>query len=142
VLERTGADPGGLTLEFKEKTVLADLNESVARMTALKQLGVRLAIDDFGIGCSSLSQLTQLPLDQLKIDSSVVRQIGAKPQDKAIVQALIDVTRNLEMETLAEGVETEAQQAFLEQHGCHAFQGYLFGKAVPAAEFERLLTLH
>ncbi|HEX8978816.1 MAG TPA: EAL domain-containing protein, partial [Parasulfuritortus sp.] len=142
VLERSGANPGDLTLEFKEKTVLADLDESVARMAALKKLGVRLAIDDFGVGCSSLSQLTRLSLDQLKIDPSVVRQIGARPQDKAIVQTLIDVTRNLEMETVAEGVETEAQHAFLERHGCHAFQGYLFCKPVPAAEFEHLLTLH
>jgi diguanylate cyclase (GGDEF)-like protein/PAS domain S-box-containing protein len=142
VLERTGIDPGGLTLEFKERMVLADLEESVAKMTALKKLGVRLAIDDFGVGCSSLSQLTQLPLDQLKIDPSVVQQIGARPQHKAIVQTLIDVTRDLEMETVAEGVETEAQHIFLERHGCHAFQGYFFGKPVPAAEFERLLTLH
>lgn len=140
-LENTGIDPGSLTLEFKERTVLADLDESIAKMAALKSLGVRLAIDDFGMGSSSLSQLTQLPLDQLKIDQSLVHDIGVKPRDKAIVQTLIDVTKHLGMEVVAEGVETEAQHEFLAQHGCHAFQGYLFGGPVSSAEFERRLAM-
>lgn len=142
LLEKTGIAPDRLTLEFKEKTLLADLDDSVARMAALKQLGVRLAIDDFGLGCSSLSQLTQLPLDQLKIDRSIVHDIGVNPHEKAIVQTLIDVTKHLGMEVIAEGVETEAQHAFLGLHGCHAFQGYLFGRPVPGAEFEQLLAMH
>lgn len=142
VLEQTGIDPGSLTLEFKEKTVLADLDGSIVKMDALKRLGVRLAIDDFGMGCSSLSQLTQLPLDQLKIDPALVHDIGVKPTDEVIVQTLIDVARHLGMEVMAEGVETEAQHAFLGQHGCHAFQGYLFGKPLPKREFEQLLTRH
>lgn len=142
VLENTAIDPGRLTLEFKEKTVLADFDESLVKMAALKNLGVRLAIDDFGMGSSSLSQLTQLPLDQLKIDQSIVHDIGIKPRDKAIVQTLIDVTKHLGMEVLAEGVETQAQYAFLAQHGCHAFQGYLFGGPLPGAEFEQRLIMH
>ncbi|OHC63802.1 MAG: hypothetical protein A2045_06355 [Rhodocyclales bacterium GWA2_65_20] len=141
-LTKSGIAPGSLTLEFKEKMVLADIDESVAKMKALKQIGVRLAIDDFGMGCSSLSDLTRLPLDQLKIDRSLVRGIGDTRCDKAIVQTLIDVTKHLGMEAVAEGVETEDQHALLEQYGCHAFQGYLFGKAVPGAEFEQLLTRH
>lgn len=142
VLAKTGIDPGSLTLEFKEKTVLADVSESVETLAALKKLGVRLAIDDFGIGCSSLPQLTRLPLDQLKIDPSIVHDIGVKPSDRAIVQSLIEVGNHLGMEVIAEGVETEAQHRFLGHHGCHTFQGYLFGRPVPGAEFEQLLALH
>ncbi|MDD5250637.1 MAG: EAL domain-containing protein [Rhodocyclaceae bacterium] len=141
-LDASGIDPGCLTLEFKEKLAIADLDDGGARMAALKKLGVRLAIDDFGMGSSSCSQLSRLPLDQLKIDRSLVRGIGVTPSDNAIAQTLIAATRHLGMELVAEGVETEAQRAFLERHGCRAFQGYLFGRPVPGQEFEQLLTRH
>ncbi|CAG4882882.1 putative Diguanylate cyclase [Georgfuchsia toluolica] len=142
VLEKSGVSPGSLTLEFKEQAVLADFSAGIAKLTALKKLGMHLAIDDFGTGCSSLSQLTQLPLDQLKINSSLVRNIGVIPTDEAIIQSLIDVTRHLGVEVMAEGVETEAQHVFLGQHGCHAFQGHLFGNPLLAHEFEQLLRRH
>jgi len=96
-------------------------------------------MDDFGTGFSSLAYLTQLPLAQLKIDQSFVRNIGVKPSDAIIVQTIIGMAKNLEMAVIAEGVETEEQRAFLEQHGCPLCQGYLFSKPVPLDEFESLL---
>lgn len=96
-------------------------------------------MDDFGTGYSSLSYLTQLPLDQLKIDQSFVRNIGIKHSDGAIVQTIIGMAGNLGMEVIAEGVETEDQRVFLEQHGCTLCQGYLFSKPVPVGEFEARL---
>jgi EAL domain-containing protein (putative c-di-GMP-specific phosphodiesterase class I) len=96
-------------------------------------------MDDFGTGYSSLAYLTRLPFDQLKIDQSFVRNIGVKHTDAVIVQTIIGMANNLGMEVIAEGVETEEQRAFLEQHGCTLCQGYLFGKPVPIAEFEARL---
>jgi len=100
---------------------------------------VRFSMDDFGTGYSSLSYLTQLPLDQLKIDQSFVRNIGVKSTDAVIVQTTIGMAHNLGMQVIAEGVETEEQRAFLEQHGCAYCQGYLFGRPVPVDEFEASL---
>jgi sensor c-di-GMP phosphodiesterase-like protein len=96
-------------------------------------------MDDFGTGFSSLSYLTQLPLDQLKIDQSFVRNIGVKSTDAIIVQTIIGMAHNLGINVIAEGVETEAQRAFLELNGCHTCQGFLFSKPVPIEEFEKLL---
>jgi EAL domain-containing protein (putative c-di-GMP-specific phosphodiesterase class I) len=104
-------------------------------MNALKKIGVRFSMDDFGTGYSSLSYLTQLPLDQLKVDQSFVRNIGIKPSDAVIVQTIIGMAINLNMESIAEGVETQAQRDFLEQAGCKFYQGYLFGKPVPLEKF-------
>jgi EAL domain-containing protein (putative c-di-GMP-specific phosphodiesterase class I) len=96
-------------------------------------------MDDFGTGYSSLSYLTQLPLDQLKIDQSFVRNIDVKHSDAVIVQTIIGMAHNLGMEVIAEGVETEDQRAFLEQHGCALCQGYLFGRPAPIEAFEASL---
>jgi len=121
-----------------ESVVLDDVADVVSKMHALKALGVRLSLDDFGTGYSSLAYLKQLPLDQLKVDQSFVRDITTDPNDAVMVQTIIDMAQNFRLNVIAEGVETEAQLAFLKQNGCMAYQGYLFSKPVPVAEFEAL----
>ena len=108
-------------------------------MNALREMGVRFSMDDFGTGYSSLSSLKKLPLSQLKIDQSFVRDLTIDPDDAVIVQTIIAMTRSLGMEVIAEGVETEAQRIFLEQHDCALYQGYLFSRPVPIEQFEQLL---
>jgi diguanylate cyclase (GGDEF)-like protein/PAS domain S-box-containing protein len=129
-------NPGLLKLELTESLVLDNIDDAIVKMQALREVGVRFSMDDFGTGYSSLSYLTQLPLDQLKIDQSFVRNIGVKHSDAVIVQTIIGMANNLGMEVIAEGVETENQRAFLEQHGCTLCQGYLFGRPVPIEAFE------
>ena len=141
VLQDTGLDPSRLMLELTESLALANVNDAIAKMTALKQGGVRFSLDDFGTGFSSLSYLTRLPFDQLKIDRSFVQNIGMKPSDEVIIETIITMADSLGIDTIAEGVETEAQRAFLEQHGCPVCQGYLFGKPMPLAEFEEYFKL-
>jgi EAL domain-containing protein (putative c-di-GMP-specific phosphodiesterase class I) len=139
VLRQTGARPHLLKLELTESLVLDNVNETIAKMTELKAIGVRFSVDDFGTGQSSLAYLTQLPLDQLKIDQSFVRNIGIKPSNGIIVQTVIAMARTLGLEAIAEGVETRAQQEFLAQQGCSMYQGYLFGRPTPLTQFEALL---
>ncbi|MCX7067134.1 MAG: EAL domain-containing protein [Methylococcales bacterium] len=129
-----------LKFELTESLVLNDVNETIVKMKELKEIGVRFSMDDFGTGYSSLSYLTRLPFNQLKIDQSFVRNIGVKPSDATIVKTIIGMAHNLGMEVIAEGVETEAQRKFLEQHDCLLYQGYLFSKPVPIEQFEALLT--
>ena len=132
-------NPELLKLELTESLVLDNINDTIVKMHALREIGVRFSLDDFGTGYSSFAYLTQLPLDQLKIDRSFVRNIGVKSTDAIIVQTIIGMAHNLGIEVIAEGVETEAQRAFLERHGCPAFQGNLFSKPVPIEEFVRLV---
>ncbi|MDH4286788.1 MAG: EAL domain-containing protein, partial [Gallionella sp.] len=132
-------EPARLKLELTESVVLNDVADVVAKMHALKALGVKLSMDDFGTGYSSLSYLKQLPLDQIKIDQSFVRDIVADPNDAVMVQTIIGMAQNFRLNVIAEGVETEAQLDFLKLHGCMAYQGYLFGKPVPIDELETLL---
>ncbi len=142
LLRETGARAQRIKLELTESMVLEDVDEAIAKMHELKALGIRFSMDDFGTGYSSLQYLKLLPLDQIKIDKSFVRDITTDPNDAAIVQAIIAITEALELDVIAEGVETQAQEDFLKQHGCHTFQGYLFGKAIPLNEFEvKLLAL-
>jgi EAL domain-containing protein (putative c-di-GMP-specific phosphodiesterase class I) len=141
VLEKHAIQPERLKLELTETLVLDNIDDTIVKMQALKKIGVDFSMDDFGTGYSSLAYLTQLPLDQLKIDQSFVRNIGVKPTDAVIVQTIIGMADNLGMKVIAEGVETEEQRAFLELHGCSAVQGYLFGRPVPLAEFENLLGI-
>jgi diguanylate cyclase (GGDEF)-like protein/PAS domain S-box-containing protein len=137
VLQQSGARPSHLKLELTESTVLHNVDDTIAKMNALKAVGVRFSMDDFGTGHSSLSYLTQLPLNQLKIDQSFVRNIGVRTVDALITQTIIGMANNLGIEVIAEGVETESQRRFLEEHGCLLCQGYLFGKPAPLDEFER-----
>jgi diguanylate cyclase (GGDEF)-like protein len=140
VLGQTGANPARLKLELTESLVLTNVQNTIEKMTALKRLGLSFSMDDFGTGHSSLSYLTQLPLDQLKIDQSFVRNIGLQATDSVIIDTIIGMARNLGLEVIAEGVETVAQRDFLLAHGCHLFQGYLYGKPVPIAQYEQALT--
>lgn len=133
-------DPSRLKLELTEAVVLDDVADVVTKMHALKALGVQLSLDDFGTGYSSLSYLKQLPLDQIKIDQSFVRDAATDVNDAVMVQTIIDLAKNFRLNVIAEGVETEAQLHFLKQNGCMAYQGYLFSKPVPIDEFESLLT--
>lgn len=139
VLLESGAKPSHLKLELTESTVLENVEDTIAKMRALKLLGVSFSMDDFGTGYSSLQYLKRLPLDQIKIDQSFVRDIASDPNDAAIVQTIIAMTEVLGLNVIAEGVETEAQHVYLDQHGCHAFQGYLFSKPVTVEQFEGLL---
>jgi diguanylate cyclase (GGDEF)-like protein/PAS domain S-box-containing protein len=139
VLKAHQVDPPRLKLELTESVMLEDMDGTVEKMHALKALGVGLSIDDFGIGYSSLSYLKQLPLDQLKIDQSFVQGITNDGSDAMLVQTIIDLAANFRMNVIAEGVETQAQLTFLKHHECMAFQGFLFGMALPVQEFEGLL---
>ena len=127
VLDRSGADPRKLMLEFTESVLLDDFEGAIARMKALKARGVGFSLDDFGTGYSSLSYLKHLPVDQLKIDKSFVRDVLTDPNDAMIARAIVALAQSVGLSVVAEGVETEAQWNFLAQHGCHAFQGYYFG---------------
>jgi diguanylate cyclase (GGDEF)-like protein/PAS domain S-box-containing protein len=140
ILVSSGANPKRLKLELTETIVLSNIDEAVATMHALKNLGVELALDDFGTGYSSLSYLKRLPFDQLKIDGSFIRDIAVDRDDAAIVEAIMAMSQTLGIDTIAEGVETEAQRQFLERNGCRRFQGYLFGRPLPLAEFEAALA--
>ena len=135
VIQQSGIQSSRLKLELTESTVLENVADTIAKMHALKLIGVRFSMDDFGTGYSSLAYLTQLPLDQLKIDQSFVHNIGTKPSDAMIVQTIIGMAHNLSMEVIAEGVETHAQRDFLGGAGCRLYQGYLFSKPLPLAEF-------
>jgi len=139
VLNVNKVNPARLKLELTESVLLEDMAATVQKMHALKALGVALAMDDFGIGYSSLSYLKQLPLDQLKIDQGFVQGITKDGSDAMLVQTIIDLATNFRLNVIAEGVETQAQLTFLKHHECMAFQGFLFGMALPVKEFERLL---
>lgn len=139
IIERTLINPLRLKLELTESTVLDNISDTITKMHALKQIGVRFSMDDFGTGYSSLAYLTQLPLDQLKIDQSFVHNIGTKSTDAMIIQTIIGMAANLGIEVIAEGVETDAQHDFLSGAGCWLYQGYLFGRPVPVKEFTALL---
>jgi diguanylate cyclase (GGDEF)-like protein len=139
IVRETGIQPKLLKLELTESMVLDNIADTIATMQQLKALGVGFSIDDFGTGYSSLAYLTQLPLDQLKIDQSFVRNIGLQASDSAVIDTIIGLARSLGLEVIAEGVETSEQRDFLAQHGCERCQGYLFGKPVPITEFEASL---
>jgi diguanylate cyclase (GGDEF)-like protein/PAS domain S-box-containing protein len=139
-LSNSGAPANRLKLELTESLVLDDIEDSNQKMRALKAIGVGFSLDDFGTGYSSLSYLTRLPLDQLKIDSSFIRNLPDSPNDAVVAQAVITLASSLGLGVIAEGVETESQRAFLEQHGCPVYQGYLFAKPMDSAAFEALLA--
>ncbi len=136
-LKNHNADPRKLKLELTESLLLGDIEDTIARMVQLKSEGVGFALDDFGTGYSSLSYLKRLPLDQVKIDQSFVRDVLTDPNDAAIVRTILALAKSLDLQVVAEGVETVGQLAFLRLHGCEAFQGYLFGRPAPVELFAR-----
>ena len=140
-LQRHGVDPRRLKLELTESLLLENVEETIATMNALKEFGVKFSLDDFGTGYSSLQYLKRLPLDQLKIDQSFVRDITTDSSDKAIVRTIIAMTQSLNLKVIAEGVETEEQRMLLHEKGCTHYQGYLFGKPMTIEQFEALLRL-
>jgi diguanylate cyclase (GGDEF)-like protein/PAS domain S-box-containing protein len=139
-LDRTGANPECLMLEITESMLLDNIEDVMAKMTSLKSHGLRFSLDDFGTGYSSLAYLKRLPLDELKIDRTFVRDILADTTSRAIAQAIISLSRAMGLSMLAEGVETEEQRAFLAHLGCHSFQGYLFSRPLPPEDLQLLLT--
>jgi len=140
VMEASGANPKRLKLELTESLVLDNVEDTIRKMQTIKALGIAFSLDDFGTGYSSLSYLTRLPLDQLKIDRAFVLKLPDNTSDGIITQTIITMAAGLGLNAIAEGVETEAQREFLERHGCHAYQGYLFSRPLPLAEFERFLA--
>jgi len=138
-LASTGASARRLKLELTESLLLQDIDESVARMNELQSYGVGFSLDDFGTGYSSLAYLKSLPLDQLKIDQSFVRDVLTDPNDASIVRTILALGAGLGLQVIAEGVETEAQRDFLERHHCHAWQGYLLSRPIPVEALVQLV---
>jgi diguanylate cyclase (GGDEF)-like protein/PAS domain S-box-containing protein len=136
----SGINPALLKLELTESVVLDDVDGVVSRMQQLNALGLSFCLDDFGTGYSSLAYLKRLPLDQVKIDQSFVRDVTEDQNDAAIVKAIMAMCRSLGLQVIAEGVETQAQRDFLLQNDCKIYQGFLFCKPIPIEEWERLLS--
>ncbi len=138
-VQRHVVNPVLLKLELTESMLLENVEDAIRTMNSLKDFGVQFSLDDFGTGYSSLQYLSRLPLDQIKIDSSFVRDIASDTSDREIVGTIIAMAQNLFLDVIAEGVETEMQRQFLLGNGCVHFQGYLFGRPVPIEEFEAIL---
>lgn len=139
IIHSTHLDPSSLELELTESTLLQNETEATSILTELKDQGIRIAIDDFGTGYASLSYLKQFPVDALKIDRCFIRNVHSENYNKAITRAVLQMANSLDLKVVAEGVETEAELAFLRNHECQAIQGFLFSRPLPTAEFEALL---
>ncbi|WP_114008725.1 sensor domain-containing protein [Cohaesibacter intestini] len=134
-LEESGAPADKLKIEITESMLVRNMDECICKMLNLKKYGVLFSLDDFGTGYSSLFYLKEMPLDQLKIDQSFVRDILIDPNDAAIAEMIVALGKTLGLSVIAEGVETEAQRVRLQQLGCHAYQGYLFARPMPLKDF-------
>jgi len=139
VFRRHGVSPTSFELEITETTLMADAKRTLRLLDELYAMGLHLSIDDFGTGYSSLSALQQFPIDTLKIDQSFVRDVGENAGNATLVRTIIEMGRNLEMEVIAEGVESVSQLEFLRRNGCHYAQGRLFGEPLKAEELLGLL---
>ena len=136
LVQRHAINPKLLKLELTESMLLENIEDIIATMNALKEIGVQFSLDDFGTGYSSLQYLKRLPLNQLKIDQSFIRDLAVDSSDKAIVRTIIAMAQGLNLEVIAEGVETEEQRQALRDKGCTNYQGFLFGRPVPIEQFE------
>jgi diguanylate cyclase (GGDEF)-like protein/PAS domain S-box-containing protein len=139
-IQRHAINPMLLKLELTESSLQENIQDTIATMNALKAIGVKFSLDDFGTGYSSLQYLKQLPLDQLKIDQSFVRDLVSDSSDRAIVRTIIAMAHSLKLNVIAEGVETEEQRQLLRNKGCIHYQGFLFSKPVPIEQFDALLN--
>ena len=142
ILENTGADPKRLKLELTESMLVDNVEDIIEKMMALKAKGISFSLDDFGTGYSSLSYLKRLPLDQLKIDQSFVRDILVDTNDAIIAKAIVSLAQSLQLDVIAEGVETVEQRDFLESVGCRSYQGYLYGRPVSLDRFDEIKSTH
>jgi EAL domain-containing protein (putative c-di-GMP-specific phosphodiesterase class I) len=140
LVDKHGFDPTRLEIEVTETAILADGEEVHRTMAALHGIGVKIALDDFGAGYSSLNHLRLYPFDKLKIDQAFVAECSADAQSAALINGVVYIGRALGMKVVAEGVETRQQQAFLRDAGVHAMQGYLFGKPAPVADLKAALA--
>jgi EAL domain-containing protein (putative c-di-GMP-specific phosphodiesterase class I) len=140
ILEETGLPPGHLELEITESTMMHRTEEAAAGLRALHEIGVQISLDDFGTGYSSLAYLHRFQVHTLKVDQSCVRDIKSDRDDAAVVSTVITLAKQLKLKSLAEGVETKEQLAFLRTRGCDSYQGFLFCRPKPAAEIEALLS--
>jgi EAL domain-containing protein (putative c-di-GMP-specific phosphodiesterase class I) len=138
-LRDSGLEARYLELELTESLIMQDAEQAVETMKELQRLGVQLSIDDFGTGYSSLSALKRFPVGRLKIDKSFIDNLPDDENDKAVVSAVISLGQKLKLQIIAEGVETEAQAAFLRENNCDEMQGYFFSKPLPAAGIEELI---
>ncbi len=139
VLQETGVDPEHLELEITESTIMVDTENTRDSLDKLSSLGISFAIDDFGTGFSSIGYLTRIPIDTIKIDKSFTQGIDSSEDSLSIVRSVIQLSRNLNIEVVAEGVENEVHLRLLREMECDLAQGYYFGRPVPAGEFEKLL---
>jgi EAL domain-containing protein (putative c-di-GMP-specific phosphodiesterase class I) len=142
ILNESGLTPNLLELEITESMLMQNPERVIKILTEIKKMGVRLAIDDFGTGYSSLTQLKRFPIDTLKVDRSFIRDLPMNSEDKAITEAIIAMGKTLSLTVVAEGVETEEQDAFLRSHACDAMQGFHFSKPIPPDQFADLLRKH
>lgn len=136
-VEAAGIDPRRLMLEITEGIAIEDRDDTVAKMAALSEIGICFSLDDFGTGFSSLSYLQQLPVKEIKIDRSFVRDVDCNSHSAALVEMMLSIARRLRLRTVAEGVETAAHRDFLQAHGCTVFQGYFFDRPMPVEDFLR-----
>jgi len=141
-LESTGLQPGLLELELTESMVIQNTERAGRVLAEIKKMGVRLAIDDFGVGYSSLTHLKRFPIDTLKVDRSFIRDLPQNTEDKALTEAIIAMGKSLNLTIVAEGVETKEQQTFLRDRDCDEMQGFFFSKPIPSGEFAALLRTH
>lgn len=141
-LQASGADPRNLQIEITEHSMVEDIDSNVAQLVALGERGIRVAVDDFGTGLSSLAYLKRLPIEKLKIDRAFIKDLPNSPDDAAIVQAILSMAHSLAMTVVAEGVETEAQRDYLQSLGCDCAQGWFYSRPVDAARLEPLLKQH
>lgn len=139
ILVQTGVEPHWLEVELTEGSLMENTQHTIASLQRLHAMGVKISIDDFGTGYSSLAYLRRFPIDTLKIDIAFIREVTSNPQDAAITRTIIELAHSLNLRVVAEGVETQAQLAFLKDAGCDQIQGYLFSRPLPVATLERLL---